>query len=411
MEVKAFKVSVGDAAGYTVNVTLTKEDEGHQQEVVDSLFYLGAKVKDSKQEGDNLILICDVIARDINSFVDHLKTELSSIMARPVAAPAELAEPKAASISGGKVMELIFNKQTFMSVKEKMDPAKYVEQGEKEKLDFKPTAPAVPTSQKTENGLGAQFVEQGEKGKLQYPNVGKEIKMDKSAAQQLPGSDKVDAGSVIEQGQKEKLQFPTKPGPDPKVKMQGLDNSNEARKQIEQGEKGKIQHGQSAGKDIKIEWQVNSDTSIGAQFMEKGDKGGNKTVSGPAKEPGVSAQKESGADKFIERGENTKPIQKQFSLNFKRASAEEKEVAVTEAIDNAILELEVAASKCGVDMKNTRMVVVYTALQALKEGVKKQGSLFALTVPAVVPETLKVTASVKVIDADAAAIETGRRIF
>jgi hypothetical protein len=410
MKIQSFKVGVGDAAGYAVNLTISPEEEGHIAEINECLQHLGATLRSATKDGDNTSMSFDVVARDIDSFKEHLTAELDTIMARPAA----VTEVKTASILGGRTMELIWNKQAFMSVKEKMDPAKYVEQGEKEKLNFKPTAPAVPTSQKTDTAIGGQFVEQGEKGKLQYPNVGKEIKMNKSSAQQLPGSDSIDAGSVIEKGMKEKLTFPTKAGPSPAIKMQGLDISNDAKKQIEQGEKGGIQHGQSAGKDIKIEWQVNSDTSIGAQFQEKGDKGGNKTVSGPAKEPGVSAQKESGADKFIERGENTKPIQKQFSLNFKRASAEEKETAVVEALDNAVLELEVMASKCGIDIAtaNTRLLPLYAGLVFMRDAVKKQGSLFALTVPAAAPvvAALKVTASAK-IDEDAAAIATGKRIF
>lgn len=355
-------------------------------------------------------------------------------------------------------MELIFNKQAFMSVKEKMDAEKYIEKGETSKLNFKPTAPEVPTSQKTDKAIGKSYREEGEKGKLQYPKVKKEAgtiagpgipdgtgpragtpacpkskatdtpeevkvvteevykekpSMNKESAQQLPSSDSIDAGSVREEGDKGKLQFPTKPGPDPKIKMQGLDASNDARKQIDGGEKGKIQHGQTKGKDIKIDWQVNTDTSIGGKFMETGDKGDTKKVSGPAKDPGVSMQKDTGADKFIERGENTKPIQKQFNLNFKRASAEEKEQAVTDAIENAILEIEVAAAKCGVTPQNTRFAAVYTGLVDLRTGVKKNGSLYAITPePKSVPAPLKVQAAAKpAVDEDAAAAEVGRRIF
>ena len=311
------------------------------------------------------------------------------------------------------MFDLIFDRKTFMAIKESLPEGKYVNKGETEKLDFKPTAPTVPTSQKVDK-IGDKFVEQGPAEKLLYPKVSKEASiMDKTAAQQLPGSDSVDAGSAIEKGNVEKLQFPTKAGPDPKIKMQGLDSSNEARKQIDGGEKGKIQHGNTKGKDIKIEWQVNTDTSIGAASIEQGDKGGIKSVSGPAKEPGVSMQKETGAGDFIERGEDTKPIQKQFSLNFKRASAEEKELAVTEAVDNAILELEVAASKCGVAITATRMVTAYNSLVSLKAGIVKNGGLYATTPePVVEPAPLKVQAALKpAIDEDKAAMEVGSRIF
>jgi hypothetical protein len=311
-------------------------------------------------------------------------------------------------------MDLIFNKQTFMAVKEKMDQGKYVEQGPAgEKLQLKPTAPEPCVTQKTDKAIGKKFVEDGPAGKLQYPAAGKEIKMDKQAAQQLPGSDSIDAGSAIEKGDKEKLQFPTKPGPDPKIKMQGLDVSNEARKQVEQGEKGKIQHGGQAGKDIKIEWNVNSDTSIGGKFMEKGDKGDIKKAPAHAAEPSVSMKTEPGADAFIERGEATKGMQKQFSLNFKRSSAEEKEVAVTEAVDNAILEIEVAASKCGVNVQATKLATAYNSLISLKAGITKQGALFAVTPEAkATPAPIKVQASLKpTIDLDKAAADVGARIF
>ena len=237
--------------------------------------------------------------------------------------------------------------------------------------------------------------------------------MDKQAAQQLPGSDSINAGEAIEKGEKGKLQFPTKPGPDPKIKMQGLDVSNDAKKQIDGGEKGKIQHGQSKGKDIKIEWNVNSDTSIGGQFMEKGDKGDIKKAPAHAAEPSVSMKTEPGADANIERGEDTKGMQKQFSLNFKRSSAAEKEAAITEAVDNAILEIEVAASKCGVNVQATRLAPVYAGLLALKAGITKSGALFVTTPePAAKPAQLKVQASLHpVVDLDKAAAEVGSRIF
>jgi len=410
LKIQAFKVNVGDAAGYALNLTLSPEDEAHISEINECLQHLGATLRSATKEGDNTLMAFDVVARDINSFKEHLITELNTIMASP-APVTEVPAEKTANRSFN--MELIWNKQSFMAVKEKMAKDKYALQGEVEKLDLKPTAPTPPTSQKTDKAIGGQFVEQGEKESLQYPKVKKESTMAINAAQQLPGSDSIDAGSVIEKGEKEKLQFPTKAGPDPKIKMQGLDVSNDAKKSIDGGEKGKIQHGQTKGKDIKIEWQVNTDTAIGAKFQEQGDKGGIKTVSGPAKEPGVSAQKESGADANIERGEATSGMQKQFSLNFKRASAEEKEVAVTTAIDNAILEIEVAASKCGVNITATRLAPIYTGLIALKEGVRKNGSLFAMTPAPVAPAAapIKVQASAHVVDMDAAAIATGARIF
>jgi len=311
-------------------------------------------------------------------------------------------------------MEIIFDKQAFLTVKEKMDKSKYAEEGPKgEKLQLKPTAPEPNTSQKTDTAIGKKFVEDGPAGKLQYPAAGKEIKMDKQAAQQLPGSDSINAGEAIEKGEKEKLQFPTKPGPDPKIKMQGLDASSDAKKQIDGGEKGKIQHGQSKGKDIKIEWNVNSDTSIGGKFMEKGDKGDIKKAPAHAPEPSVSMKTEPGADANIERGEATKPIQKQFSLNFKRSSAAEKEAAITEAVDNAILELEVAASKCGVNIQATRMATAYNSLVGLKAGITKSGALFATTAePVAAPAPIKVQASAKpAVDLDKAAADVGARIF
>ena len=312
-------------------------------------------------------------------------------------------------------MDLIWNRKTFLSVTEQLDRSKYITEGEKESLNLKPTAPAVPTTQKTEKSLGGKFITDGPSEKLLYPKVtNKEKNMDKIAAQQLPGSDKVDAEGQIEKGEKSKLTFPTKPGPDPKIKMQGLSSDKDAQKQIDGGESGKINHGNAGkGKDIKIEWQVNTDATIGDKFIEKGEKGDAKKVSGPAKEPGVSMKSEPGAGDFIERGEDTKPIQKQFSLNFKRASAEEKDLAVNEAVDNAILELEVAASKCGVAISATRMATAYNSLVSLKEGVRKNGSLFAITPEPVAPVApIKVQASAKpAIDEDKAAIEVGARIF
>ena len=412
MKVQAFKVDVADAAGYTVVVTLSPEDAGHQKEVLDEMFYLGAELKkNSPNQGEDGRYEFYVASSDISSFVAHVKSVLSTVMSRKIEQPIE---EKTASISGGFNMELIWNKQAFMAVKERMSGDKYITEGPKESLNFKPKAPAVPTSQKTDTKIGGEFVESGEVSKLQYPKVTKkESTMEIKAAQQLPGSDSIDAGSVIEKGEKEKLTYPSKAGPSPAIKMQGLDVSNDAKKQIDGGEKGKISHGNPGkGKDIKIEWQVNSDTSIGGKFMEKGDKGDIKKAPAHAPEPSVSMKTEPGADANIERGEASKPIQKQFSLNFKRASAEEREVAVSEAVDNAILELEVAAAKCGVNLTTTRLAPIYTGLLAVREGIARNGSLFALTLPAPTPAPLKVQASLKpTVDLDKAAIDVGARIF
>lgn len=346
------------------------------------------------------------------------------------------------------MFDLIFNRKTFMAVKEPMEKGKYITPGEKESLNFKPTAPAAPTSQKTDKAIGGKFVEDGDKEKLLYPKPQKENHMDKTAAQQLPGSDKIDAGSVVEKGEKEKLQFPTKPGPDPKIKMQGLDNSSEARKQVEPGEKGGVKHGPAKAKDIKIEWQVNTDGKIADQFIERGDKGDAKKVSAPAKEPGVSAQKESGADANIERGDAAKPIQKQFNLNFRKSTLEERRAAVTEAVDNALLELEVAASKFGVSIWDTPLANAYGHLLITKAGVKMHGDLYVTagktqedsrealkakyagntakctaehsaefckwveSSKAVIPAPIKVEAAAKpAVDPDKAAEELGKRIF
>lgn len=312
------------------------------------------------------------------------------------------------------MFELIFSKKAFMAIKEKMDRTKYVSEGEKETLNMKPKAPAVPTSQKTDKAIGGKFVEDGETEKLLYPKVKKESAMDpKSAAQQLPGSEKIDAAGkqFIDGGQTEKLQFPSKAGPDPKIKMQGLDVSNDAKKSIDGGEMGGIKHGPNAGPKIKIDWQVNTDTAIGGKFQERGDKGDAKSVSAPAKEPGVSMQKDNGADAFIERGEEAKPIQKQFSLNFRKSTLAEKDSAMTEAVENSILELEVAASKCGVNLQDTKLAATYTSLLAMREGVKKHGSLFVTTVEKPVAPIVVQASAKPAIDEDKAAMEVGARIF
>lgn len=362
-------------------------------------------------------------------------------------------------------MDLIFNKKAFNAIKEKLNKAQFADEGPKEKLNLKPGDASVPVSQKTDP-IAGKFQEPGEVEKLEYPtktsavsadaqkfisekiatlrgegkneaeasaiafsmareqgyevpevkNASKETSMNKESAQQLPGNDKVDAASAISKGEKGKLQFPTKPAADPKVSQQGLDKSKDAQKQIDGGEMGKIQHGGGAAKAIKIDWNVATDAKLGHEFMEHGDKGDIKKVKGPAKEPGVSQKVEPGADAFMDGGESTKPIQKQFSVNWNRQSSEEKTEIVNQALECAITDLEVAAAKCGLKIENSRMAQAYASLVAMREGVKKEGSLFlkepvkAAATPT--PEPLKATAAAKpVVDADQAAIETGKQIF
>lgn len=312
------------------------------------------------------------------------------------------------------MFDFIFDKKAFMAVKEKLDRSKFFHDGEKEKLTIKPPADAFPAGQKTDK-IADKFVESGPKEKLLFPAVKQEAAMNKEAAQQLPGSDKIDAGGkqFVEGGEKGKLQFPGKPGPDPKIK--GPEVSHDAEKQVEPGEKGKLQFPSSGGPKIKIEWQVNVDQSITKKFTEAGEKGDIKKAPAHAKEPSVSAQKDNAhLAKVTDGGEHAKPFQKQFSLNFVRATVEEKDAAVVEAIDNSILELEVAASKCGVKLSATRLAAAYTALQDLRAGVVKNGSLYALTPePAPAPAPLKVQASAVNDDPEGlkSAAEIGRLIF
>jgi hypothetical protein len=360
-------------------------------------------------------------------------------------------------------MDLIFDKKAFNAVKENLNKAQFVDGGHTEKLNLKPGDASVPVSQKTDP-LAGKFQEPGEVEKLDYPtktsavtaeahkfisekiatlrgegkgeaeasaiaysmarekgyevpevkNASKESSMNKESAQQLPGTDKVDAASAIEKGEKGKLQFPTKPAADPKVSQQGLDKSKDAQKQIDGGEKGKINHGGGAAKAIKIDWNVTTDAKIGHEFQEAGDKGDLKKVKGPAKEPGVSQKVEPGADAFMDAGETAKPIQKQFSVNWQRQSAEEQKEIADQALTCAISDLEVVASKYGMKIENSRLAPVYAGLIALRDGITKEGGLFLNVQPAAPAPAapLKTTASVKTaVDEDKAAIEVGKQIF
>jgi hypothetical protein len=217
----------------------------------------------------------------------------------------------------------------------------------------KPGDASVSVSQKVEPA-GDKFMGEHEVEKLEYPKVKKETNMEKTSAQELPSKTNVDAGGAqfIDKGDKEKLQFPSKPAADPKVKQQGLDASSDAKKQIDGGEKEKLQFPSSGGPKIKLEWNVAVDHKIGENYKEKGEEGA--MVKPKDLTPSVSApraKEEEGAHSsdFLK----SSPMQKQFSINWTKVSSEEIRPVVEEALDCAILDLQVAASKMGVDIWKT----------------------------------------------------------
>ena len=105
MKIQSFKVGVGDAAGYAVNLVISPEEEGHIAEINECLQHLGATLRSATKDGDNTSMSFDVVARDIDSFKEHLTAELDTIMARPAA----VTEVKAAVHVAGSWDFLAFN--------------------------------------------------------------------------------------------------------------------------------------------------------------------------------------------------------------------------------------------------------------------------------------------------------------
>lgn len=306
--------------------------------------------------------------------------------------------------------ELIFSKKAFSAIKEKLDKSRYFAESPKSKdLNMKPGEASVPVSQKTEDASKPN--PGGPVEKLEYPTK-KESSMNKESAQQLPGSEKINAGEAVTKGEKGKLTFPTGPAKDPSASMSGMSKDKSAQQQISDGPKGDIKHGGGEGKAIKLQWNVATDAKIGQTFIDGGDKGDIKKAPAHAKEPGVSQTKVPGADNFMDGGESTKPIQKQFSINFQRESAQEKAQIIESAITCALDDLLLVANKLGTPIAETTLAEAYSALANARTDVKKTGSLAPR--PVAKTETpLKATAAAKNVEAeaDAAAEKTGKLIF
>lgn len=313
-------------------------------------------------------------------------------------------------------MDLIWSRKAFHAVKDSLQKAKYISDGPKSNdLNMKPGPASTPVSQKTDPVAG-KFTPTGPVEKLMYPKASQETNMEKSSAQQLPGSEKINAAEPLGGGgEMGGLKPSTKKAADPKIGQTGL-SKEKALDCIDGGEKGKIDHSGREGKAIKIDWNVATDAKIGQEFIDGGEKGSNKAAPAHAKEPGVSQKTEPGADAFIERGEQAKPIQKQFSVNWKRFSAEEKKTIVEDALACAISDLEVMATKLGTPISETALAGAYDQLVLAKTSFVKTGSLgikvsSAPATPANTP--IKATASARQVEAaaDAAAKKTGRLIF
>ena len=311
-------------------------------------------------------------------------------------------------------MDIVWVKKTYAAIREKLDRSQFITPGDISQLELAPKEVKVDVSQQVDPKGGAA-TPAGPVEQLSYPKPLKETSnMNKASAQQLPGTDKVDAVGQITPSEPTKLTkliFPTKPAADPKVGGPGLEKSTDAQKQITEGEHGKLLFPSSGGPKIKIDWNVGIDSSVAKQFTDGGEKGDIKKVKGPAKEPGVSQAKVPG-DAAMGDFERTKPIQKQFSVNWKKYSAEERVGIADQAIDCAISDLEVAADITGVPLEQTELGTAMAALKSAKANLAKSGSVAPAAKPAL-PTPLKPTASVKktVVDLDKAATETGLQIF
>lgn len=268
------------------------------------------------------------------------------------------------------MIEIVFNKQSWGAIKEKMEKGKYISEGPVSDLQHNPSDAAVNVSHKADK-VSDKFMGEKEVEKLQYPKVKKESNMDKTAAQELPGKGTINPADAqfMEKGDKEKLQFPSKPAADPKP---SLKSEKDAQKQIDPGEKEKLTFPSSGGPKIKVDWNVATDKGIGSNYMEAGEK--EKLAKPSDQTPDVSAPRLKDAEGAnMSEAPKTTPIQKQFAINWKKYSAEEIRPIVDEAINCAISDLQVVAYRMGVDIQKTPLADAMNHLIRVKAEITEKG--------------------------------------
>lgn len=273
-------------------------------------------------------------------------------------------------------MEIIFNKQAYGAVKENLDKKRFFDEGPKEKLP-KGQKAEVKISQPVDKKNQGKFRADYEVENLKYSNKENEKpaeeyssekveSLSKGAKQELPSKENIKGGENITSGPKGDAKTTTQKAEDPKIKMQGL-STEEGKKSIDGGPKEKLQY--PAGNPvIKIDWNVNVDKAIGKSYSEKPEMGDIKKVKKPASDPNVSQQRLKDVEGVsMSDYEHTSPLQKQFSINWKAETLEEKKENLRKLFTCVKTDFEMLAKAANVSLWDSPLKNSYAEIVLLEQ--------------------------------------------